>query len=205
MSLWAKLSETAGVIVDVGANTGVYSLVAAAVNPAAQIFGFEPVAELFARYGRNCRLNGFNIRAYEAALSNTKGTGVMRGWVLERASAARSNSVAHVATYRLDEIAETAGIDELDLLKIDVEGHEPEVLEGMGMLLSKFRPTLLIEVLSDEAGAKLESLVGTLGYVYFDLDEIGPARLVPHVRASSRWNYLVCQPSVAEALGQLQN
>jgi hypothetical protein len=58
-------------------------------------------------------------------------------------------------------------------------------------------------VLSDEAGAKLESFIGALGYMYFDLDEVGPPRLVPHIQASSHWNYLICQPGVAETLGLL--
>jgi FkbM family methyltransferase len=203
MRLWMRLAQTARVIIDVGANTGVYSLAAAAVNPSAEIYGFEPVANLFARYERNCRLNGFNIHAYKAALSNSAGTGMMRGWVLEQMSEARSNRDSSVPIHRLDELWETFGRDHLDLVKVDVEGHEPEVLEGMGGLIAKLRPTFLIEVLSDAAGRRLESLLGALGYVYFDLDEVGPPRLSPHIHASSHWNYLVCQPHVAETLGLL--
>jgi len=37
-----------------------------------------------------------------------------------------------------------------------VETHEPEVLEGMGELLVKYRPILLIEVLSDELGERFK-------------------------------------------------
>jgi FkbM family methyltransferase len=199
LGIWMKLARSANVIIDVGANTGVYSLVAAAMNPSAAIHGFEPVARLFARYEDNCRLNGFSISAHRAALSNRAGSGMMRGWVLENVTEACPYG-DWVPVHRFDSVFESAGLDSLDLVKVDVEGHEPEVLEGMGALLAKFRPTFLAEVLSDAAGRRLESLVDGLGYIYFDLDEVRPPRLSPHIHASSHWNYLICQPHVAEAL-----
>jgi FkbM family methyltransferase len=203
LDIWMRLSQTARVIIDVGANTGVYSLVSAALNSSAEIHGFEPVANLFARYERNCQLNGFNIRAHRTALSKRAGSGVMREWVLQSVDEARSDTGGCVAVRRFDNVFEAVGLDSLDLVKVDVEGHEPEVLEGMGGLLVKFRPTFLVEVLTDQAGKRLESLVDSLGYIYFDLDEVGPPRSSPHIYRSSHWNYLVCQPHVAETLGIL--
>jgi FkbM family methyltransferase len=202
LEIWMKLAQTARVIIDVGANTGVYSLVAAAMNPSADIHGFEPLVDIFARYERNCQLNGFNIRAHRAALSDRAGSGVMRGWVLERVHEACSYG-GGVPVHRFDTVFEAMGLHSLDLVKVDVEGHEPQVLEGIGTLLAKFRPTFLVEVLTDGAGRRLESLVDGLGYVYFDLDEVRPPRLSPHIGASSHWNYLVCQPQVAATLGIL--
>lgn len=43
-------------------------------------------------------------------------------------------------------------------MKIDVETHEPEVLEGVGEYLKKFRPSLLIEILDDEITAKVQNI-----------------------------------------------
>ena len=201
MSLWMRLCEKAEVSLDVGANTGVYSLVAAAMNPTARVYGFEPVRSLFERYERNCLLNGFDVRAARIALSNTAGTGVMCGWVLQEQTEARVVDGEIVPTNRLDALIEAYGITRIDLVKIDVEGHEPEVLEGMGRFLGELRPTLLVEVLSDVAGGRVEALLEDLGYLYFDVDEVGPPRLVPHIRASSHWNYLICQPATAMELG----
>jgi hypothetical protein len=127
----------------------------------------------------------------------------MRGWVLESVEKAWSESGGRVPVRRFDSVFEALGLDGLDLVKVDVEGHEPEVLEGMGTLLTKYRPAFLIEVLTDEAGRRLESLIDALRYVYFDLDDVGPPRLSPHICASSHWNYLVCQPHLAEMLGIL--
>lgn len=38
----------------------------------------------------------------------------------------------------------------MDLMKIDVEGYEPQVLEGMGKYLALMKPAMLIEILSNE-------------------------------------------------------
>jgi FkbM family methyltransferase len=203
MGLWMKLCLEPQVIVDIGANTGIYSLVAAAMNPASRIFGFEPLPRLFARYERNCRLNNFDVRACRIALSNGIGIGVMHGWVLETHSREPDVDREFVPISRLDTIIDTHGVRRVDLMKIDVEGHEPQVLEGMGVFLKKFKPTLLVEVLSDAAGARLEELLGDLGYLYFDIDEVGPPRRTPHIRKSCHWNYLVCKDDTAKALGLL--
>ena len=201
MELWMRLCQKARVILDVGANTGIYSLVAAVMNPGARVYGFEPITTLFERYEGNCRVNGFDVHTFRTALSNAAGMGVMRGWVLEKGTEARALDDEVVSTTRLDALIESCSLGPVDLAKIDVEGHEPEVLEGMGRFLAEFKPTLLIEVLSDSAGEKLEAFLGDLGYLYFDLDEVGPPRLMRHIRASSHWNYLVCSPATAGELG----
>jgi FkbM family methyltransferase len=205
MVLWMKLCERARVILDVGANTGVYSLVAAAINPAAHIYGFEPRTYLFKRYDRNCRLNHFGIQAVQSALSNTAGWGLMRGWTLEKATRVKTKQVSGsdfetVPVIRLDAFIENSGMGCVDLIKIDVEGHEAEVLEGMGRFLCDFRPTLLIEVLSDAAGKKVEALLQDLNLLYFDLDEVGRPKLVPHLLRSSHWNYLACSRDTAASM-----
>lgn len=198
MALWIRLSQMARTVCDVGANTGVYSLVAAAINPEARVYGFEPLRYLFERYERNCHLNGFDIHPLHTAISEDTGFGRMRGWTLEKTGQGDGESVP---VSRLEALLDVSGVSEVDLVKIDVEGHEPEVLRGMGPLLDKCKPTLLIEVLSDVAGGRLEELLEGLGYLYFDLDDVKAPRSVPHIRKSSHWNYLICQRTVAGALG----
>ena len=41
--LWIELSKNSKVIFDIGANTGIYSLVSKSINPTSQVFAFEPV------------------------------------------------------------------------------------------------------------------------------------------------------------------
>jgi FkbM family methyltransferase len=197
MGLWMRLCITAHGIVDVGANSGVYALVARALNPTAPVLAFEPLPDLHARLVRNSELSGFGIDAPRVALSARQGMAAMSGWTIGAAGA----ETVEVPTARLDEIARTRGVDHVDLIKIDVEGHEPDVLTGMGEMLRRDRPTMLLEVLTEGAATAIRPLLDGLGYAYFDLDEVNPPRWIPRVQPSSKWNLLVCTRRVAEKLG----
>jgi FkbM family methyltransferase len=195
MSLWMRLCPAARCIVDVGANSGIYALVARALNPHAPVLAFEPLPDLHARLVGNAELSRFEILAPRVALSDRSGSASMSGWTI----GGPGPSTAEVPTARLDELMAERGLPPPDLLKIDVEGHEPAVLRGMGDLLQE-RPTLLLEVLTEQASAQLEPLVQDLGYLVFDLDEEQPPRRVPRLCPSSKWNLLLCQPDVAARL-----
>jgi hypothetical protein len=100
----------------------------------------------------------------------------------------------------LDTYIKKSDIDKIDLIKIDVETHEPEVLEGFEFFLQKFKPSILIEVLNDEIGSKIQKAVSNLGYLYFDIDENGGVKQVSSIKRSSYYNYLLCLPDVASDL-----
>ena len=88
----------------------------------------------------------------------------------------------------------------IDLLKIDVETHEPEVLKGLGGYLQKFIPAMLIEVLDDETGQKINKIVEGLGYLYFNNDENKGIRRVQKIEHSDYYNYLICTKEKAIGL-----
>ena len=103
---------------------------------------------------------------------------------------------------RLDTFIEREKLERIDLMKIDVEAHEPEVLSGMGQYLGQFRPTILIEILHDEIGERVERLVENYGYLYFNIDDhAGTVRQVEHIGKSDFWNYLLCDAATAGELG----
>jgi hypothetical protein len=79
----------------------------------------------------------------------------------------RARCVVPVTT--LDAYVEAHCLIEPDLLKIDVEMHEPEVIEGALGVISSSRPAILIELLSAELGARVGSLLPT--YVFFEVAE----------------------------------
>lgn len=209
LSLWLKLCRGASTILDVGANTGIYALCAKAASPGSRVVAFEPVQRVFEKLRLNCELNSFDIECFQQAASDRDGTGVIidppsdhvysvtvdGGW--DCAGATR----AVVPTIRLDSFIAQRGLARVDLIKIDVETHEPQVLAGLGEHLQRMRPTMLVEVLSDELGARVEELVQGCGYVFFDIDEKGPPRRVARIRKSSGFNYLLCSESQALALG----
>lgn len=180
LRLWASLVPRAKCIVDVGANTGVYALAAAALNPSAEIHAFEPVARIFDRLVHNVELNGFGIRCHKAGLSDKNGilplydTGddhlYSASFDPDMLPGARSGGVPAV---RLDSFHIAP-----DLIKIDVERHEPSVLRGMRL---DHRPTILLEVLDDRIGAEIEDIVRPLGYDYYRVDELSGVEPVLHI------------------------
>ena len=106
---------------------------------------------------------------------------------------------------RLDTLINQRKIEKIDLMKIDVETHEAEVLEGMGEYLEKFKPTMLIEILNNEVGQNVENLVRGKGYLYFNLDEkTDSIRRVEKITKSDFYNYLLCNEQLADELGLLK-
>ena len=143
------------VVLDVGANIGIFSLLAAArVGPYGRVIAVEPVARNRTLLARAAQANGFgNVEIIAAAASDRA------GHVQLRTHPATSNSampaaagprlraprgvIERVPTLALDDAL--AALDRLDLLKIDVAGMEPLVLRGLGQTLARLRPLLLSE------------------------------------------------------------
>jgi FkbM family methyltransferase len=211
IDFWIKLCGNAKVILDVGANSGLYSLVAKTISPQAEVYAFEPVNRVFNRLVTNLTLNNFNVHAHEVALSNYNGEATIYDTfdnhilsVTVNKNLLPANVVSHpvkILVRKLSSFAEENKITGIDLIKIDVETHEAEVLEGMGELLTKFKPTLLIEVLNDEIGKRIQALVENLNYLFFDINEITGATQVNEIKQSSYYNYLICSESVARSIG----
>ena len=108
-----------------------------------------------------------------------------------------------IKTLRLDEFIEQNNIHKIDIMKIDVETHEPEVLEGMGKYLTIFKPTLLIEILNDNIANQIQSLIEDIDYIYFNLNEKGDIKQVNNLSKSDFHNFLICDKKTALQLNLL--
>ena len=193
---WREHARTARTILDIGASTGVYALAARAVNPDAQIIAFEPVKRIADRLRRNIALNGFALDVDELAVSDTDGQAVLHDTVapfnysasLETSFDFNTSSYP-VRTVALDSYLAQRGWPPVDLIKIDVETHEPAVFRGMQETVRRFRPTILVEVLSDEIGRQL----ALPGYLYFTIDEAHGLKPADRPRAlgGRNWNNLL--------------
>jgi FkbM family methyltransferase len=210
MSLWTKLCKQSNVIFDIGANTGVYGLIAKSLNPASDVHAFEPVKRVYEKLSANCKLNGYNITCNEMAASDLDGTATIYDLNGEHILSVTVNKNLHdpnrkvfptqIETIKLSTYIEKKSIEQIDLMKIDVETHEFEVLKGMATYLNKFRPTMLIEILEDEVGKNVESLIKDMGYLYFNIDEDNGIRQVDSITKSDYFNYLLCNEQVAAEL-----
>ena len=129
-------------ILDVGANSGKYSCFIKSVNPMARIFAFEPHPATYARLQKAGREAGF--AAFNFGLSDKEGTitlyarddhpegsshASLYSEVIESLHKAQCIGV-EVTLRTLDDTIRALGIEHIDLLKIDTEGHELAVLQG---------------------------------------------------------------------------
>ena len=152
-----------GVLVDVGANIGLFSLKGAhLVGPAGLVLAVEPGAVSIARLEANIALNHLpQLRLVRAALSDSEGEMTLYHVplgddpqafsLLSDGSAMASETVA-VTT--LDHLARAQALSRLDCIKIDVEGAEPMVVAGGRATLARFRPIIIFEVNAPMAGGQ---------------------------------------------------
>jgi FkbM family methyltransferase len=132
--------------VDVGANVGYYTALAAQlVGSAGRVIAFEPSPYAFKRLEAMLRANSLQqSTAVHAGLSDSAGQAKLYLGIDSHnhtpTMAAHENTTATDITIEtLDDQADRLGIDRIHLMKIDVEGHETKVLAGAKRLLSEAR------------------------------------------------------------------
>ena len=159
-----ELLTPSSVFVDVGANTGVYTLKAAKhLQAGGVVIAIEPFLDVLASLSYSVRVNGFqNVRlrnfcAGEATHAARLWTNFQKpnSFSLEKKdSSACPLSVMMVA---LDDLFEWEGLDRLDYLKIDAESSEPRVLAGAKRTIIRYRPIIQMEVSVKDLGFRFES------------------------------------------------
>jgi FkbM family methyltransferase len=207
IQLWIALCKESNTIIDVGANTGIYALIAKTLHPTAAVYCFEPVHRVFEKLIHNCTLNNYQIACFETALSNYDGEAIIFDTASEHTYSVTVNKnttetgtntiETKIRTQKLATFIVQNNIQHIDLIKIDVETHEAEVLEGMETYLQQFQPTLLIEILNDEVGKRVQELIKNIDYLYFNIDEINKPKKVDRICKSNYYNYLICKKEIA--------
>ncbi len=175
-----KVGET---VIDVGAHIGRYTLVAARL--ASKVIAVEPEPSNFSMLCANIRLNGFlNVIALPVALSRDGGkrrfylsdrgdtatSSLEREWRSKR-SVGRKPNVIEVQAETLDNLIASFDLQVVDWLKIDVEGHEVEVLQGGSTTLRRTK-RLIMEV-SPGNEAICKSLLEDAGFTLAGLEHNG--------------------------------
>jgi FkbM family methyltransferase len=176
------------VFVDIGANIGLFSLIAAnRVGDSGMVYAFEPARKTFHRLHENVKLNNFcNVQCFQLALSDEFGE--FPFYASEDGFDAW-NSIAHpiegksfsrefVQCMTWDHFARLHHlIGEVTMMKIDVEGWETRVLSGGYEVLCRGdAPLLQIEFTEEaaaSAGSSCKDLYRTLegfGYSMFCYD-----------------------------------
>jgi FkbM family methyltransferase len=162
LQCWQHEAKHAEVIFDVGANAGIFSLAAAAVQPRAIVHAFEPTPEIAARLRETVAINGLDrVRIHETAVAAHDGQASLVRWRGALDSNEGMNFIQvgitpdaeRVSTVSLDSFSGQHGIERIDLLKLDVQGQEGLVLTGAKQLLASGRiGTIFMELNWSEPG-----------------------------------------------------
>ena len=152
--------------VDVGANTGQTLLEIFTIHPDASYVGFEPIPSCAAYVSSLIQANN-----WETAMVLASALGGDAGVVpLYRHSGSITDSSATVLRdlrpglafdvdwvpcLRFDSVRDALHLDDVDFIKIDVEGAELDVIKGMEETLTSIRPIILCEVLFTDPAADI--------------------------------------------------
>jgi|ERR1035441_4772940 FkbM family methyltransferase len=146
---WAIAAKGAHVIFDVGSNAGIYSLAALAVQPDVTVHAFEPTPEIAARLRETAGLNGLDrLYVHEVAVSSQNGSATLKRCRGDLGTNEGMNYITpdlsdsrleRVQTVCLDQFCRHHAIDYVDLLKLDIQGHEHSALEGAEYLIKAGR------------------------------------------------------------------
>lgn len=127
LKIWIELCKTSNNILDIGANTGIYCLIAKTINSNAQVYAFEPVTRVFTKLQENINLNNFNIMAVEKAISNFDGTAIIYDTDSEHTYSVTVNKNLNplnaktietkIETLTLNSFIKSQNIKSIDLLK----------------------------------------------------------------------------------------
>jgi FkbM family methyltransferase len=155
-----------GTAFDVGAHIGNHTLYLAAVCGFA-VHAWEPHEKSLAQLDANLALNpGLDVTVHRWAAGREEGRGKLTaGMWLEfdpsRDGAAMQIDRGHVPVHRIDDHLD---VDDLAVVKVDVEGMEADVLAGMGRHLERCRPVVYAETHTRTAAHRIAKVLHPFGY-----------------------------------------
>lgn len=166
------------VALDVGAHVGIWSLRLAEAFD--EVICFEPMPRHYQCHAKNVRLD--NSTLHKVGLSSAAGTKTMRGYIGDNSGRSKIDGGGKInpKLHKLFKI-EVKTLDEfkipkIDFMKVDVEEHESEMLDGAAKTIKRCKPLIFIEIWPrelDVAVPRLERLgyrqkesVGSNNYIF---------------------------------------
>ncbi len=155
-------------ILDIGAYTGVYSIETAIHNPYCIINSFEPNPEIFKNLQKNIEANklGSRVKISQIALGNENRISnlYIPGDQLGSSMATLNSKAPKYYKVYMSTLDEMFLSNDINLIKIDVEGYESEVFLGGQNVLNKFKPIILAEANTQDELRKQQITLSKYGY-----------------------------------------
>lgn len=174
--IWNVLAKQSNFIIDIGGHSGVYSVIAGLSNPDAKVFTIEPHEINFGRLLLNLRSNGLSHEnAHLCAASDENRTvpfDVNVNYYLSSGGSVvegGESGTKMVSARRIDDLI-TLPKTSKTLIKIDTEGHETNVIDGMPIVMSG-KPDIILETAFTTENEKLSRGLIELGYSVYEINE----------------------------------
>jgi FkbM family methyltransferase len=213
LALITRLLGANSVFLDIGANVGIFSLLASKVSPSANILAFEPTATTFELLSRNIQLNDArNVTPLHLALGNFSGHATLHlnvsgkdglntlGKLSRPDTEAAGDETVPITT--VDDYLRSASLGRIDLMNVDAEGAELSIFEGASSLLQRpDAPMILYEAFSfltrgfDYHPVEIFWLLERLGFSFFTLNSDSGKLVVPEASRAYDSIILAVKPS----------
>jgi FkbM family methyltransferase len=212
-----EISQDCELFIDIGANAGFYSIAVKAMSKNCKVIAFECNPDVRSAFLRNIELNSISeIEVRSEALANASGesdffipafTGSAGGSLQDLHPEEGTARKVKVSLIDLD----SKGLNNIDLMKVDVEGAELGVLTGSIASINASKPTIFIELLRKWMGpfgttpGQVSELLTSMGYVVFEFMENGIAQVDGVASDTQSTNFAFVHPSRALHLEVLRN
>lgn len=206
LKLFLSMAKEAQTILDIGANTGLYSILTAKANPSSVIHAIEPYLTNYNRLNKNLELNGAgNVVTYPIALGEQEGQlsfSVPKADIVTDVSSfdISFSKKFHPELEWVKTNVDVTTLDaftsklatKIDLIKCDVEGFEISVFKGALKTLEQHKPVVLFECFLDEERKQFfDMILSNYGYTLYLVLTEGLVQVKSFNKNITGLNYLI--------------
>lgn len=187
---YKKIVKAGDVVLDIGANIGAHTLpLAQAVGDHGKVIAFEPTDYAYAKLTQNCLLNPglaerihcLQVMLVDSEIAGKSTPGLYSSWPLKEETGQHEQHQGRLMTTvgaearTLDSVILSLELDRVDFIKLDIDGFECGMMRGASEVLSKWKPTIVMELspyVLEEQGSSLDELIELLrkhSYALYDL------------------------------------